>query len=106
MATTVGDERKTSTIYNLPIGFYYYLIPRNKISSATYLGFVDTIQSLTFNPFIEESNINSVVECTFNSDKYGIPDGGISIDCIIIPIDPYTSFKYNQDILSTDIRRL
>ena len=45
MATTVGDERKTSTIYNLPIGFYYYLIPRNKISSATYLGFVDTIQS-------------------------------------------------------------
>ena len=77
MATTVGDERKTSTIYNLPIGFYYYLIPRNKIYSATYLGFVDTIQSLTFNPFIEESNINSVVECTFNSDKYGIPDGGI-----------------------------
>ena len=23
MATTVGDERKTSTIYNLPIGFYF-----------------------------------------------------------------------------------
>ena len=59
MATTVGDERKTSTIYNLPIGFYYYLIPRNKISSASYLGFVDTIQSLTFNPFIEEADINS-----------------------------------------------
>ena len=77
MATTVGDERKTSTIYNLPIGFYYYLIPRNKISSANYLGFVDTIQSLTFNPFIEEADINNIVECTFNSDKYGIPDGGI-----------------------------
>ena len=77
MATTVGDERKTSTIYNLPIGFYYYLIPRNKIYSASYLGFVDTIQSLTFNPFIEEGDINSIVECTFNSDKYGIPDGGI-----------------------------
>lgn len=77
MATTIGDERKTSTIYNLPIGFYYYLIPRNKINSATYLGYVDTIQSLTFNPFIEEADINSIVECTFNSDKYGIPDGGI-----------------------------
>ena len=38
---------------------------------------MDTIQSLTFNPFIEETDINSVVECTFNSDKYGIPDGGI-----------------------------
>ena len=77
MSTIIGDERKTSTIYNLPIGFYYYLIPRNKINSATYLGYVDTIQSLTFNPFIEEADINSVVECTFNSDKYGIPEGGI-----------------------------
>ena len=36
MSTYVGDERRTSTIYNLPIGFYYYLIPRNKINSATY----------------------------------------------------------------------
>ena len=77
MSTHVGNERQTSTIYNLPIGFYYYLIPRNKINSATYLGFVDTIQSLTFNPFIEEADLNSIVECTFNSDKYGIPDGGI-----------------------------
>ena len=51
MSTIIGDERKTSTIYNLPIGFYYYLIPRNKINSATYLGYVDTIQSLTFNPY-------------------------------------------------------
>ena len=77
MSTTVGDERKTSTIRNLPIGFYYYLIPRNKIDSAAYLGFVDTIQSLTFNPFIEEADIGSIKDCSFNSDKYGIPDGGI-----------------------------
>ena len=77
MATTVGNERDTSTILNLPVGFYYYLIPRNKISSANYLGFVDTIQSLTFNPFIEESDVGDLVECTFNSDKYGIPTDGI-----------------------------
>lgn len=77
MATYVGDERKTSTITNLPVGFYYYLIPRDKISSANYLGYADTIQSLTFNPFIEETDINRVIECTFNSDKYGIPEGGI-----------------------------
>ena len=77
MSIIVGDERKTSTIYNLPIGFYYYLIPKNRINSATYLGFVDTIQSLTFNPFIEETDIKSIIECSFNSDKYGIPDGGI-----------------------------
>ena len=77
MSTIVGDERKTSTISSLQIGFYYYLIPKNIINSATYLGFVDTIQSLTFNPFIEETDITSVIECSFNSDKYGIPDGGI-----------------------------
>ena len=77
MSTVVGNESQSSTLSTLPLGFYYYLIPRNKINSATYLGFVNTIQSLTFNPFIEESDINSIVECTFNSDKYGIPDGGI-----------------------------
>ena len=78
MATYVGDERKTSAIYNnVPIGFYYYLIPKTRINSATYLGYVDTVQSLTFNPFIEETDITTVIECLFNSDKYGIPDGGI-----------------------------
>ena len=77
MSIIVGDEGKSSTINSLPIGFYYYLIPRNRIYSANYLGFVDTIQSLTFNPFIEETDINSIIECTFNSDRYGIPDGGI-----------------------------
>ena len=77
MSTVVGNESQSSTLSTLPLGFYYYLIPRNKINSATYLGFVNTIQSLTFNPFIEEGDINSIVECTFNSDKYGIPDGGI-----------------------------
>ena len=77
MATTVGDERKTSTIRNLPIGFYYYLIPRNRINSAAYLGFVDTIQSLTFNPFIDEPDIRILVDCPFNTDKYGRPASGI-----------------------------
>ena len=62
MSINVGDERKTSTINNLPLGFYYYLIPKNRINSATYLGFVDTIQSLTFNPFIEETDIKSVID--------------------------------------------
>ena len=77
MATNVGDERQTSTILSLPLGFYYYLIPRLHIKNATYLGFVDTIQSLTFNPFIDEIDISSLIDCPFNSDKYGIPDGGI-----------------------------
>lgn len=76
MATTIGDERSTSTILTLPLGFYYYLIPRVKINTASYLGYVDTIQSLTFNPFIDESDIGLLVNCPFNTDKYGRPDTG------------------------------
>ena len=79
MSITVGDERKTSTIYNLQIGFYYYLIPKNRINSATYLGYVDTIQSLTFNPFIDETEISLLIDCPLNTDKNGIPDTGIPI---------------------------
>ena len=77
MSTTVRDERDTSTISSLPLGFYYYLIPRLHINDATYLGFVDTIQSLTFNPFIDETDIRILIDCPFNTDKYGIPNSGI-----------------------------
>ena len=76
MATTVGDERQTSTIMGMPLGFYYYLIPRMHINTASYLGYVDTIQSLTFNPFIDEVDIGLLVNCPFNTDKYGRPDSG------------------------------
>ena len=76
MATTVGDERQTSTIMAIPLGFYYYLIPRMHINTASYLGYVDTIQSLTFNPFIDETDIGLLVNCPFNTDKYGRPDSG------------------------------
>lgn len=76
MATTIGNERSSSTILSLPLGFYYYLIPRLHISGATYLGYVDTIQSLTFNPFIDESDIGLLVNCPFNTDKYGTPESG------------------------------
>lgn len=76
MATIVGDERQTSTISSLPLGFYYYLIPRMHINTASYLGWVDTIQSLTFNPFIDEVDIRRLVNCPFNTDKYGRPDTG------------------------------
>ena len=75
MATVIGNERQTSTINSLPLGFYYYLIPRMHINSASYLGWVDTIQSLTFNPFIDEDDIGRLVNCPFNTDKYGRPDG-------------------------------
>ena len=89
MGIYVGNENESSTISTLATGFYYYLIPRREIFSATYLGWVDTIQSLTFNPFIEEEDIPRVIECPFNTDKYGMPNGQIpkcyriETDCLI-----------------------
>ena len=89
MATYVGDDLERSTLSPIATGFYYYLIPRNQIFSATYLGWVDTIQSLTFNPFMEEADIPRVIDCPFNTDKYGKPQGEIpkcyriETDCLI-----------------------
>ena len=76
MATFVQNEQESANIGFTPVGFYYYLIPYSKVSSAKYLGWVDTVQSVTYNPFIEEDDINRVIDCPFNTDKYGTPNTG------------------------------
>lgn len=68
-----GNELNSSTIQGLPIGFYYYIIPDNKVSEATYLGFVDTIQTLTYNPFLEVDDISTIKEVNFDTNRYGNP---------------------------------
>lgn len=77
MSIVSGNDIESSIMGNIPIGLYYYCIPREKINSATYLGFVDTIQSLTYNPFIEVDDMSTIIECSFDSDRYGSPKGGI-----------------------------
>lgn len=77
MSIVSGNDIESSIMRNIPVGLYYYCIPREKINSATYLGFVDTIQSLTYNPFIEVDDMSTIVECSFDSDRYGSPKGGI-----------------------------
>lgn len=77
MSIVSGNDIESSIMGNIPVGLYYYCIPREKINSATYLGFVDTIQSLTYNPFIEVDDMSTIIECSFDSDRYGSPKGGI-----------------------------
>jgi hypothetical protein len=77
MSIVAGNDVESSVMGNIPVGLYYYCIPREKINTATYLGFVDTIQSLTYNPFIEVDDMSTIVECSFDSDRYGSPKGGI-----------------------------
>lgn len=77
MAISVGYENGSSNLNNIPVGYYYYAIPKDEIDKATYLGFVDTIENLTYNPFIELSDISNVIDCPFEKTRYGEPYGGI-----------------------------
>lgn len=77
MSIIAGNDFESSLMGDIPVGLYYYCIPRNKVSTASYLGYVDTIQSLTYNPFIEVDDMSTIVECSFDSDRYGTPKGGI-----------------------------
>lgn len=51
MAIKVGNDVGTSVIESIPLGVYYYAIPHNKTYESNYLGFVNTIEGLTYNPF-------------------------------------------------------
>ena len=77
MAISVGYENGSSNLGNIPVGYYYYVIPKDEVDKATYLGFVDTIQNLTYNPFIELEDITTVIDCPFEKTRFGEPYGGI-----------------------------
>lgn len=77
MAISVGYENGSSNLNNIPVGYYYYAIPKDEVDKATYLGFVDTIQNLTYNPFIELSDISNVIDAPYEKTRFGEPRGGI-----------------------------
>lgn len=77
MSIQTGNDQESSIMENIPVGLYYYCIPLNKVTSATYLGYVDTIQSLTYNPFVEVDDMSTIIECSFDVDRYGTPKTGI-----------------------------
>lgn len=77
MSIQAGNDQESSIMENIPVGLYYYCIPLNKVSTATYLGYVDSIQSLTYNPFVEVDDMSTIIECSFDVDRYGTPKTGI-----------------------------
>lgn len=76
MAIINANEPDSSNLSNLPIGLYYYYIDKSKLDEANYLGWTSTIESVTFNPFIEESDL-SLYRANFDTDRYGKPSGAI-----------------------------
>lgn len=71
-----GNEPDSSNLNNLPVGLYYYYIDKSKLNEANYLGWASTIESVTFNPFIEEGDL-SLYRGNFDTDRYGQPTGDI-----------------------------
>lgn len=76
MGIISGNEPDSSNLDNMPVGLYYYYIDKSRLSEAGYLGWVSTIESVTFNPFIEENNL-SLYKANFDTDRYGTPSGTI-----------------------------
>ena len=56
---------------------YYYFLNKETQQDSSYLGFVSTIQTVSYNPFIEMNDL-SLVKSYFNTDKYGTPVGASS----------------------------
>lgn len=76
MAIINANEPDSSNLSNLPVGLYYYYVDKSKLDEANYLGWVSTIESVTYNPFLEEQDL-SLIKSNFDVDKYGQPTGNI-----------------------------
>lgn len=80
MAWNTGDDYNKSGLigdYTLIDGLYYYVVDKycNDVDFA-YIGFVDTIQNITFNPFLDSRNFDGIT-AEFNTERYGQPKEGI-----------------------------
>lgn len=76
MAILEGNEKDSTVLDNIPLGLYYYYINKNKLDEANYLGYAPTIESITFNPFIDETDL-TLFKNNFDIDRYGKPSGNI-----------------------------
>lgn len=68
-------DTDTSIMNNLPLGYYYYYIPYDKLEYGKFLGVCSAIESLTYNPFLNENNV-TYLETAFDNEKYGAINGG------------------------------
>ena len=105
MPIKVGNESQTATTNNIPLGYYYYIIPQSEVYQSSYLGWVDTIQNLTYNPFVEPDDIQLITKTNFNTDRYGKPNGQIpnvfrleSFDYIDKELGTFQVYKSKSEI--------
>ena len=63
-------DTDSSIMNNLPLGYYYYYIPSNKLEYGKFLGVCSAIESLTYNPFLNDENV-TYLETTYDNERYG-----------------------------------
>ena len=68
-------DTDTSIMNNLPMGYYYYYIPYNELEYGKFLGVCSAIESLTYNPFLNDDNV-TYLETTYDSNRYGTVNSG------------------------------
>ena len=78
MSITTGNDFDKTSISNELVGLYYYYLSQSKVNSneSSVLGFCPTIQSVSYNPFIDEDDLN-LMECNFDTTRFGKPNGVI-----------------------------
>ena len=68
-------DSDSANMNNIPMGYYYYYIPYNNLEYGKYLGVCDAIESLTYNPFLNDDNV-TYLEATYDKDRYGAINSG------------------------------
>ena len=112
MALTSGEDYNKSGLigdYTLIDGLYYYYVDKTASEvDLSYIGFVDTIQNITYNPFLE-SKYFTAIKAEFNTDRYGQPKEGlpsvyrIKSQCNLekevksFYFSPHTDLDYNDE---------
>ena len=112
MAWASGEDYNKSGLtgnYTMIDGLYYYVVDKSTSDvDLSYIGFVDTIQNITFNPFLDTTYFDVTI-AEFNTDRYGQPKEGIptvnrinsqcNLDKTIkdFYITPHTDTDYNDE---------
>ena len=76
---TVGDDYNKSGLdydYTVIDGLYYYVVDKTTSDvDLSYIGFVDTIQNITYNPFLDLIDFQCIT-AEFNTERFGQPKEG------------------------------
>lgn len=77
MSFVQGKDRMATNFGNELVGLYYYVLPESLVSSnsgrdSKVFGYVPTVQSINYNPFVDESDYTAI-ETKLDAQHWGSP---------------------------------